>query len=113
MDEKLIQAIKSSIAHWERMQDLSKIKNQESSVSFCSMKRDIGETPNGENCALCGYFKFNINGISACFRCILRNCLIYKSEYWYCIHAHNHKEFVEKSEIMIAKLKSLLPTEKK
>lgn len=110
MDEKTLNALKESIAHWERMRDGKRVETR----NRYAVDGDL-ESIGPDDCALCNLFYK-----AGCFECPIMedtgesqcsNC----APYLYATHVldrdflHDSPEFKRAAQEMIDYLKSLLP----
>lgn len=112
-DNELVQ---ECIEHWKRMIDYAKKKSSLEFVNFFYMRSELNEVPSYDDCPLCRKYRRPPQ-----FICSLKCPL--KRQFAECGHFENHYPlasecktwgvWVEKAELFLKQLKSLLPEEVK
>lgn len=98
MNQKTLKALKSSIAHWERL---------------ASGKRKDGEQPTGQCCALCAqFFDNHCRGCPVASKTKLTACVgtpYWKASRYWNLQGPDSRQFKTAAKAELQFLKSLLP----
>jgi len=115
-DEKTVQAVKESIAHWERMIDwVSTVvlsnENSPKNADSITMEYNLGENWTGEDCSLCKNFK-------KCVGCPLEEkygrCDWGSRNLWKSVqNSWTWQEWYDNAKLFLGQLKSLLTDEER
>lgn len=107
--EQVQQAVKDSVAHWERMIAWARAQEPDSSYSSYEMQDDIGESPTGSFCALCEVcYDSTTEDETSCEGCPCPRCDDFESPWKTARHSPTYKEFVVNATEMKCVLESLL-----